>query len=280
TSPHLISHLFASSQLLLARLGARERTGPDIAIWYIGTHHNAGGRNLGANEPQRGWLGSLAKEAFAPPKHHWKSPHVVLVYQRCGLQRLNQIAAADDLQVGARLGLESGDCRDYIAVEQRRVVPVERRQCARSNMLFCRIECPRNRMVIGLVWPVRFEYLVGPATKYQLAILAVETCCRDVHAFVPIVEHPAAKGKTAGRVFFRSAGRLHDAVERHKRGCDEPSHGNTPVVFKRRLGHARFEDFTFNRGPPLRLQRCRSFSSASSHRTRAWRQRDRDRLSL
>ena len=32
-----------------------------------------------------------------------------------------------------------------------------------------------------------------------------------------------------------------------------------------------------NRGAPPRLQRCRSFSSASSHRTRAWRQRDRDR---
>ena len=32
-----------------------------------------------------------------------------------------------------------------------------------------------------------------------------------------------------------------------------------------------------SRGAPPRLQRCRSFSSASSHRTRAWRQRDRDR---
>jgi VWFA-related protein len=32
-----------------------------------------------------------------------------------------------------------------------------------------------------------------------------------------------------------------------------------------------------NRGAPLRLPRCRSFSSASSHRTRAWRQRHRDR---
>ena len=63
TSPHIIRHLFASGQLLLARLGARERTGPDIATWYIGAHHNASGRNLGANEPQRGWLGSLAKEA-------------------------------------------------------------------------------------------------------------------------------------------------------------------------------------------------------------------------
>ena len=35
-----------------------------------------------------------------------------------------------------------------------------------------------------------------------------------------------------------------------------------------------------NRGAPPRLQRCRSFSSASSRRTRAWRQRDRDRLPL
>ena len=35
-----------------------------------------------------------------------------------------------------------------------------------------------------------------------------------------------------------------------------------------------------NRGAPPRLRRCRSFASASSHRTRAWRRRDRDRLSL
>ena len=34
-----------------------------------------------------------------------------------------------------------------------------------------------------------------------------------------------------------------------------------------------------NRGAPPRLRRCRSFSSASSHRMRAWRRRDRDRLS-
>ena len=34
---------------------------------------------------------------------------------------------------------------------------------------------------------------------------------------------------------------------------------------------------TPSRGAPPRLRRCRSFSSASSHRTRAWRQRDRDR---
>jgi hypothetical protein len=81
TSLNLIRHLFASRQLLLTRLGTRERTGSDIATWYIGTHHNASGRNLRANEPQREWLGSLAKEALAPPKHHWKSPHVVLVYQ-------------------------------------------------------------------------------------------------------------------------------------------------------------------------------------------------------
>jgi len=32
-----------------------------------------------------------------------------------------------------------------------------------------------------------------------------------------------------------------------------------------------------NRDAPPRLQRCRSSSSASLHRTRAWRQRDRDR---
>jgi hypothetical protein len=37
---------------------------------------------------------------------------------------------------------------------------------------------------------------------------------------------------------------------------------------------------SLNPGAPHRLQRCRSSSSASSHRTRAWPQRNQDRLSL
>src|SRR5687767_9591958 len=53
----------------------------NISSRNIGAHHNSSGRNLGAYEPQRRWLGILAKEALAPPQHHWKSPHVVLVDQ-------------------------------------------------------------------------------------------------------------------------------------------------------------------------------------------------------
>jgi hypothetical protein len=81
TSPHLVRHLFASGQLPLAWLATRERTERDIAVWYIGTYHNAGGRNPRAIEPKRRWLGSFGEEALASPKHHWKSPHVVLVDQ-------------------------------------------------------------------------------------------------------------------------------------------------------------------------------------------------------
>jgi hypothetical protein len=49
------------------------------------------------------------------PKRHlppdlWKV-HTVLVDRPGGLERLNQIAAANHLQVGARLGLESDDRR-------------------------------------------------------------------------------------------------------------------------------------------------------------------------
>src|SRR5512136_2233950 len=65
------------TEVFLTRLSTHERTGPDIATWFIGTHHDASGRNLRANEPQRERLGGLAKEALAPTKHHWKSPHVV-----------------------------------------------------------------------------------------------------------------------------------------------------------------------------------------------------------
>ena len=49
-----------------------------------------------------------------------------------------------------------------------------------------------------------------------------------------------------------------------------------PVMFPLRFRDARCEDATSTAAPP-RLQRCRSSSSASSHRTHAWRRRDRDR---
>jgi len=135
TSPHLISQLFAPHQLHLTRLDSRKRTGPDFAVRDIGAHHHASGRNLRAHEPQRSWPGGLAEEPLAPPEHHRKRPHVVLVDQCCGLQRLDQIAAADNLQVRARLLLEGDDCRNDIAMKQGRVVPVERRQGARRDIL-------------------------------------------------------------------------------------------------------------------------------------------------
>lgn len=222
------SPFFASGQFFLARLGTRERTRLDVAGWYIGAHHDTTGGNLRANQPQRHRLGGLVEKALAPPEHHRKSPHVVLVDQRGGLQRPDQVPAADDLQVGAHLRLERGDCRGDIAMQQGRVVPAQSGQRARRNMLLRGIERRRNRVALRLIRPERREYLVSPAPEHQLAVPAVEPRSRDVHALVRVVEHPTAKGKTAGGIFFRSAGRLHDAIQRHECGCNELSHGFTP----------------------------------------------------
>ena len=69
------------------------------------------------NQPQCGRLRRRFKQALATSKHHRESPHVVLVDQLRGLQRLDQVSTANDLQIVAIKRLECNDRGNYITAE-------------------------------------------------------------------------------------------------------------------------------------------------------------------
>jgi hypothetical protein len=77
-----------------------------------------------------------------------------------------------------------------------------------------------------------------------------------------------------------SFGREHVLLSVESRGLTTERVRVRPSRSPSRFRDARLRRCNLNRGVPSRLRRCRSFSSASSRRTRAWRRRDRDRLSL
>src|SRR5262249_34591243 len=95
-------------------------------------------------------------------------------------------------------------------------------------------------------------------------------------------------------VLVRAAARLDDAVESDERLHHDRAHIRFSLVWFGLLSSGfpgeilifvtitpnRGPGCTFNRDEPPRLQRCLSFSSASSHRKRVWLQRNRGRLSL
>ena len=89
---------------------------------------------------------------------------------------MKQIAAANHLQVGARLGLESDDCRDDIAVEQGRVVPVERRQRARGNMLLRSMDIDGSGVFIANLASPGLVAETGNFRKTVEAVQYLDTC--------------------------------------------------------------------------------------------------------
>src|SRR6185369_3368326 len=129
------------------------------------------------------------------------------VDERRGLQRLDQVAAADDLEVLFGLLLERGDGRNDVTVEERRVVPLQRLQRARGHVLLRRIERAGYRIVLRLIRPVRFEDLVGLAAEHELAIPGVEAGRGNIDRLVEVWKRPAAESKAACGIFLRSAGR-------------------------------------------------------------------------
>jgi hypothetical protein len=68
------------------------------------------------------------------------------------------------------------------------------------------------------------EHLVGLAAQDQVAILAVQPHHGTGHDVVPVVDGPTAKSETSGGIFFGSARRLDDTIERLHCGHYKFSH--------------------------------------------------------
>jgi len=80
-------------------------------------------------------------------------------------------------------------------------------------MLFCRIERPRNPIILWLVRPICLEYFLGFATKYELSVFTIETRRRKIHPCVPESEQPTPQREISGWILGRSSWCLHDTVQ-------------------------------------------------------------------
>ena len=84
------------------------------------------------------------------------------------------------------------------------------------------LEFGPDRIVL-VVGPVGGEDVVGALAEQQV-VLAHDDALEWAHVLIPEGLHPAAEAEVAGRILFRPAGRLHDAVERGENGPGQLTH--------------------------------------------------------
>jgi hypothetical protein len=118
------------------------------------------------------------------------------------------------------LALEIRDVLRHVAVDQGRVVPLHLVKRRRGDVLARAVELVGDRALV--IRPVGREDLVGPASEQQLVGAGLGHPSH--HLFIHVVDAPPAQLKAAGWVLVRTAGRLHDTVERYEAVDCEGSH--------------------------------------------------------
>ena len=92
----------------------------------IGRDHDAGGRRLGADEPESGECTAVGEEAAPRSQNQWVDQEHVLIDEVPPHQRLDQLSAAEYHEILAKLLLEPGHGLRGVALEERGVAPRER----------------------------------------------------------------------------------------------------------------------------------------------------------
>ena len=150
----------------------------------------------------------------------------MLVDEFGGNQRLQQFAAAPDVQGGPVRCLKLADFSNNVAVNALRFVPAKTIEAVRGDVFRCLVERLGDRP--ALVRPVGREDLVGPAAQKHVELAGDSLANGLFHAFVQEGHGPASVGEPIRRVLFGTTGRLHDAVESDLRDCDDLFHDRTP----------------------------------------------------
>jgi len=92
----------------------------------IGRDHDAGGRRPGVDEPESGECTAAGEEAAPRSQNQRVDQEHLLVDEVAPHQRLDQLSAAQDHEILARLLLEPGHGLRGVALEERGVTPRER----------------------------------------------------------------------------------------------------------------------------------------------------------
>src|SRR5262245_56526989 len=167
---------------------------------------------------------AVLEQPLSFAEHHWRYPDAILVDEFGGDQRLQQLAAAPDMQRRPVRCLEMADLLNDVAVNTLRFLPVKTVEAARDDVFRCLVERLGDR-VVALIRPVGGEDLVGSAPQKHVELTGDSLANGLVHAIVHEGHGLASVGELAARILLGATGRLHDAVESDLRDCDDLSHG-------------------------------------------------------
>jgi hypothetical protein len=178
---------------------------------------------------------AVLEQPLSFAEHQRKYPDAILVDEFGGDQRLQQFAAAPDMQRRPVRCLKLADLLNNVAVNTLRFLPVKTVEAARDDVFRRLVERLGDR-VVALVRPVGGEDLVGPAPQKHVELTGDSLANGLVQAIVQEGHGPASVGEPVPRILLGATGRLHDAVESDLRDCDDPSHGFSPVSWLRTQG--------------------------------------------
>src|SRR5215813_7112599 len=189
----------------------------------VGVEEDATRRALGGNQRETTWRDAIFEQSFSFAEHHRSDPHAIFVDEIGADQRLQQRAAAPDVQLRPNRCHQPADLVHDIAAYALRGLPAESVEGARDDVFRRLVERLRDR-VVALVRPVGGEELVGPTSEQHVELTGDSLANGLVQGVVPEGHDPAPVGEPVPRILLGATGRLHDAVQRDLANGDEPSH--------------------------------------------------------
>jgi hypothetical protein len=197
----------------------------------VGVEEDALWRAPRCNQRETTWRDAIFEQPLSFAEHQRKDPDAIFVNQVGGDQRLQQFAAAPNMQRRPIRRLQPAELVHDIAAYALRCLPVELVEGARDDVFRRLVERLRNR-VVALVRPVAGEDLVGPASQKHVELTGDGLANDLLRGVVHEGHGPTSVGKPVRRILLGATGRLHDAVQRDLGDCNDLSHLSPVFAFR------------------------------------------------
>jgi hypothetical protein len=189
----------------------------------IGIDEDAHGRASRLDQSEAAWRNAVFEQPLALAEDHWKDPEAMFVDKLGGDQRLQQFAAAPNMQHRSIRCFQPAELVHDIAAYALRFLPVEMSEGARDDVFRRLVEGLPDR-VVAVMRPVGGPYLVGPASQKQVELTGDNLANGLARVVVHEGHGPASVGEPVRRILLGATGRLHDAVERDLGNGNDLSH--------------------------------------------------------
>src|SRR5688500_2324144 len=159
------------------------------------------------------WREAVFEQSISLAEHHREDPEVMFVDEFGGDQRLQQIAAAPNMELGPGRCLQPAELVYDILAQALRGLPVDSLEGARDDVFRRPVERLPDRVVV-VVRPIGDPDVVGPASQEKVELTADGLAYSLLRGGVEEWHGPAALGEPVPRVLLGATGPLHDAVQR------------------------------------------------------------------